>query len=91
VAKRGSVSKLTGRDFVVIAMLGGQSTAWGAECRGTPEQQVTCTLDAFGVCLDHIPDAGKLGLSLRQRTADLSASCPSAFERTGSAAASSAR
>ena len=91
MAMLGRDPKLTGPAFVVIAMLAGPSMAWGGESRGTPEQQAACTPDAFRLCVDHIPDAGKVELCLRQRKADLSASCRSVFERTGSAAASSAR
>ena len=90
MAMLGRDPKLTRPAFIVIAMLAGQSMAWGGEYRGTPEQQAACTPDAFRLCLDHIPDAGKVELCLRQHKSDLSASCRSVFD-PGRAAVSSAR
>jgi hypothetical protein len=91
MAMLSRASKIAGPALAVIAMLGGQSMASGGEYRGTSEERAACAPDAFRLCVDHIPDAGKVELCLRQRNADLSAACRSVFERTGSAAASSAR
>ena len=84
-------SKLTARVAVMVAMLGGQSAAWGGEYRGTPEQRAACVPDALRLCLDSIPDARKVESCLRQRNADLTASCGSVFKRNGGASIGSAR
>jgi hypothetical protein len=50
------------------------------ENRGTSEQRSACTLDAFRVCSNYIPDATAVENCLRQNTGSLSSACRSAFE-----------
>ena len=84
-------STIAARVAVMVAMLGGQSVAWGGAYRGAPEQQAACVPGALRLCLDSIPDAGQAESCLRQQEADFNASCGSVFKRNGGASIGSAR
>jgi len=75
---------------VVLASLNSAS-AFAQEERGTPEQRVACTPDAFRLCASYIPDPTRVEACLRQRKSDLSEVCRSVFEQGAAAAAVKAR
>jgi len=70
-----------------MAMSGGlaaQAPAFAQEDRGTPEQQMACTPDAFRLCGAMIPDAERITACLRQNTPFLSGPCRAVFEPVAS-------
>jgi hypothetical protein len=48
--------------------------------QGTPEQRIACTPDVLGLCGAFIPDADEITSRLRERNAELSDACSTAFE-----------
>ena len=50
------------------------------ECRGTSQQRLACTPDAFRLCGNYIPDPEKVELCLRRQKSLLSAGCRLVFE-----------
>jgi hypothetical protein len=75
-----SISKLCGLAVLLLACACATSAA-AQQYRGTAEQRNACTHDAFRLCANFIPDAGKVELCLRRKKADLSQGCRSVFDR----------
>jgi hypothetical protein len=57
------------------------TTASYAPCfaQGTPEQRLACTPDALRLCSAFIPNADKITICLREKNAELSDACRTAF------------
>jgi hypothetical protein len=71
-----------GVGFVVLAtVFVCAATAFAQDFRGTPEQRLACTSDAFRLCAIYIPDGGKVEACLRSRKSNLSAGCRSVFSQ----------
>jgi hypothetical protein len=80
MSKFGAGFVVLGTVFVCAA------TAFAQDFRGTPEQRVACTSDAFRLCAIYIPDAAKVEACLKIRKSILSAGCRSVFsQNVGSA------
>jgi hypothetical protein len=54
------------------------------ESRGTEEQRMACTPDAWRLCGSEIPDVERIKSCLRANVPQLSAPCRAVFETTGS-------
>jgi hypothetical protein len=77
-----------------IAMLAAAFCATAASAhdnRGTPEQRVACTPDAFRLCSSYIPDPGSVEQCLRQNKSNLSEACRSVFDEGSGPVASRSR
>jgi hypothetical protein len=71
-----------GAGFVVLGtVFACATTAFAQDFRGTPEQRVACTSDAFRLCTIYIPDGAKVEACLRSRKSTLSAGCRSVFSQ----------
>jgi hypothetical protein len=70
-----------GAGFVVLGTVFVCAATAAQDFRGTPEQRVACTSDAFRLCAIYIPDGGKVEACLRSRKSILSAGCRSVFSR----------
>ena len=65
----------------------GSSISFAQEDRGTPEQRIACTPDAFRLCSSEIPDPAGVEACLRFKKADLSDGCRLVFDRATTAPA----
>jgi hypothetical protein len=65
---------------VSLALL--SATASSAPCfaQSTPEQRLACTPDVLRLCSTFIPNADEITICLREKNAELSDACRTAFE-----------
>ena len=75
----GGVSSKGKLLFVLLATLFWTAFAFAQDYRGTSDQRISCTPDAFRLCASYIPDGGKVENCLRQNVANLSPACRSVF------------
>ena len=71
----------------LLSFLAGANTVSAQENQGTPEQRAACAPDAFRLRSSYIPDPAEVASCLRQRHAELSGPCRSAFDAAGGPAA----
>ncbi len=67
--------------FVLLAAFFWATTALAQDYRGTTDQRMSCTPDAFRLCAGYIPDAAKVENCLRQNLSSLSDACRSVFNQ----------
>jgi hypothetical protein len=70
--------------IAVAGCIAMQAPALAEEYRGTFEQQLACTPDAWRLCATEIPDVSRIVGCLRQNTPQLSESCRAVFESNNS-------
>jgi hypothetical protein len=76
---RGASSKCS-LLFVLLAFFW-TTIALAQDYRGTTDQRMSCTPDAFRLCAGYIPDAAKVENCLRYNMSNLSAACRSVFDQ----------
>jgi hypothetical protein len=67
--------------FVLLATFFWTTIALAQDYRGTSDQTMSCTPDAFRLCAGYIPDGAKVENCLRQNLSNLSAACRSVFDQ----------
>ena len=75
------VSSKGGLLFVLMAAFFWTTIALAQDYRGTSDQRMSCTPDAFRLCAGYIPDATKVENCLRHNVANLSDACRSVFDQ----------
>ena len=65
--------------FCVFLAFFWASVALAQDYRGTSDQRMSCTPDAFRLCAGYIPDGAKVEICLRQNVSNLSPACRSVF------------
>ena len=65
--------------FVFMATFFWATVAIAQDYRGTSDQRMSCTPDAFRLCAGYIPDGAKVENCLRQNASNLSPACRSVF------------
>jgi hypothetical protein len=75
----GGVSSKGKLLFVFLATFFWTTIAFAQDYRGTSDQRMSCTPDAFRLCAGYIPDGAKVENCLRQNVANLSPACRSVF------------
>jgi len=65
--------------FVLVVTFFWTTIALAQDYRGTSNQRMSCTPDAFRLCASYIPDGGKVENCLRQNVSNLSPACRSVF------------
>ena len=65
--------------FVSLAAFFWTTIALAQDYRGTSDQRMSCTPDAFRLCAGYIPDGAKVENCLRQNVSNLSPACRSVF------------
>jgi hypothetical protein len=65
--------------FVFLATFFWTTIAFAQDYRGTSDQRISCTPDAFRLCAGYIPDGAKVENCLRQNVSNLSPACRSVF------------
>jgi hypothetical protein len=83
---RGVSSK--GSLLFVLAAFFWTTIALAQDYRGTSDQRMSCTPDAFRLCAGYIPDAAKVENCLRHNVSNLSEACRSVFEQRSRSAVS---
>jgi hypothetical protein len=66
--------------FLLLAALFSSTDVLAQDYRGTSDQRMACTPDAFRLCASYIPDAGRVENCLRQNVRNLSEACRSVFD-----------
>ena len=84
---RGVLSK-RGLFFVLLATFFSATVALAQDYRGTSDQRMSCTPDAFRLCAGYIPDATKVENCLRHNVSNLSDACRSVFDQKSRSAVS---
>jgi hypothetical protein len=64
---------------VFLATFFWTTIALAQDYRGTSDQRMSCTPDAFRLCAGYIPDGAKVENCLRQNVSNLSPACRSVF------------
>ena len=67
------------RLILATSAIAALSFAASAHAQGTPEQRQACEPDAFRLCNDAIPDAGRVEACLRVKMRQLSPGCRAVF------------
>jgi hypothetical protein len=67
--------------FVLLAAFFWTTIALAQDYRGTSDQRMSCTPDAFRLCAGYIPDGAKVENCLRQNLSNLSPACRSVFSQ----------
>jgi hypothetical protein len=65
--------------LVLLAIFFWATIALAQDYRGTSDQRMSCTPDAFRLCAAYIPDGAKVENCLRQNVSNLSPACRSVF------------
>jgi hypothetical protein len=65
--------------FLFLATFLWTTIAFSQDYRGTSDQRMSCTPDAFRLCAGYIPDGAKVENCLRQNLSNLSPACRSVF------------
>ena len=65
---------------VSLALLSTTASPALAFSQGTPEQRLACTPDVLRLCSAFIPNADEITICLREKNAELSDACRTAFE-----------
>jgi len=78
LGKRGLSSKGS-LFFVLLATFLWTPIGLAQDYRGTSDQRISCTPDAFRLCAGYIPDGAKVESCLRQNLSNLSPACRSVF------------
>ena len=65
--------------FVLLATFFWANVAIAQDYRGTSDQRMSCTPDAFRLCANYIPDGAKVENCLRHNVSSLSPACRSVF------------
>jgi hypothetical protein len=65
--------------FEFMATFFWATVAIAQDYRGTSDQRMSCTPDAFRLCAGYIPDGAKVENCLRQNASNLSPACRSVF------------
>jgi hypothetical protein len=73
------ISSKRGLFFVFLATFFWATIALTQDYRGTSDQRMSCTPDAFRLCAGYIPDGAKVENCLRQNVSSLSPTCRSVF------------
>ena len=68
--------------FVLLTVFFWATIALAQDYRGTSDQRIACTPDAFRLCAGYIPDGAKIENCLRQNVSNLSPACRSVFAPT---------
>jgi hypothetical protein len=76
------VSSKGGLLFVLLAVLFSTTITLAQDYRGTSDQRISCTPDAFRLCAGYIPDAAKVENCLRHNVSNLSDGCRSVFDQS---------
>jgi hypothetical protein len=66
--------------WVLLALLSATVSPAPSFAQGTPEQRLACTPDVLRLCSAFIPNADEITICLRERNAELSNACRTAFE-----------
>jgi hypothetical protein len=66
--------------LVLLAAFFWTTAALAQDYRGTSDQRMSCTPDAFRLCSAYIPDPAKVENCLRYNISNLSPACRSVFE-----------
>ena len=74
--------------FVFLATFFWATVAIAQDYRGTSDQRMSCTPDAFRLCAGYIPDAAKVENCLRHNVSNLSEACRSVFDQRSRSAVS---
>lgn len=75
------VSSKTSMLLVLLAAFFSATIAVAQDYRGTNDQRMSCTPDAFRLCAGYIPDGAKVENCLRQNVSNLSAACRAVFDQ----------
>jgi hypothetical protein len=67
--------------LVLLAAFCWPTIAIAQDYRGTSDQRMSCTPDAFRLCAAYIPDAVKVENCLRYNVPNLSVACRSVFDQ----------
>jgi len=65
---------------VALALLAATASPAPSFSQGTLEQRVACTPDVLRLCSAFIPNADEITICLREKNAELSVACSTAFE-----------
>src|SRR6201986_5289009 len=65
---------------VALALLSATALPTPSFSQGTLEQRLACTPDVLRLCSEFIPDADQITICLREKSAELSDACRTAFE-----------
>jgi hypothetical protein len=65
---------------VSLALLSATVSPASSFSQGTPEQRMACTPDVLRLCSASIPNADEITTCLREKNAELSDACRTAFE-----------
>jgi hypothetical protein len=65
--------------IVFLATFFWATVAIAQDYRGTSDQRMSCTPDAFRLCAGYIPDGAKVENCLRQNASNLTPACRSVF------------
>jgi hypothetical protein len=65
---------------VSLALLAATAAPTPSLSQGTLEQRLACTPDVFRLCSAFIPNADEITICLREKNAELSDACRTAFE-----------
>ena len=65
---------------VALALLSATASPAPSFSQGTLEQRLACTPDVFRLCGAFIPNADEITICLREKNAELSDACRTAFE-----------
>jgi hypothetical protein len=68
--------------LVLLAAFFWNTIALAQDYRGTSDQRMSCTPDAFRLCASYIPDAAKVENCLRHNVSNLSDGCRSVFDQS---------
>jgi hypothetical protein len=68
------------RSSVSLALRAVTALPASSSAQGTLEQRLACTPDVFRLCSEFIPNADEITICLRERSAELSDACRTAFE-----------
>ena len=75
------VSSKTSLLLVLLAAFFSTTIAVAQDYRGTSDQRISCTPDAFRLCAGYIPDGAKVENCLRQNLLNLSTVCRAVFDQ----------
>ena len=65
---------------ILLALLSAAVSPAPSFSQGTPEQRIACTPDVLRLCSAFIPNADEITSCLREKNAELSDACRTAFE-----------